>query len=595
MTTGQKPPEIFAFNIKAFHYRYPQYTDKLPQTVTSFQVNHQVLFSSLKKESISNVLNLNHLRAIISIHLDKVMQSYIHMAGNTQQGLIVIEPSWKHLADFFSSIDCRELILSPYIHWIVGENWQKELCNLIQKQGLYLLPPSGFGFMPTGEESQKLFHLAKENLTKGIRTHLIQFNQNCEKYFNISTRSFANTPPRIWAHIEPKAPIYSLMTRAMLKGFTEMGVHVRLSNFNKEWCSKERVISELIHFSPDAVFFLNGPSSSRFTYLGMDTNFSQRLPARRLTWYVDHPRFLTTFSDSRQDYMHDDIAVVDKTYRREFQQFSPHSLFHLLPSAMLNRRGQQLTDYSYSIVYVGSIIDLRDYLKFLTSGAYDYLQSIIQKKIKHKTIPFSQLIDEARPSDRILKELQEKANYFNSTQMNKQFANPQLGLDYFFYVVTTFYSRWDNLSKLLPLGLHIFGPDNWLSLLGEKYKSRHHGLIGPDQLPDCYASSRINLNFHSVQCPTSLNIRDFDIPRSGGFLLTDWVEDTEEGLLQDNKHFCVFHPQNLLEKVDYYLHNPDEARHIAEKGCEWVAAHHTPRHRARTILENLFPEFMDKE
>jgi hypothetical protein len=44
-----------------------------------------------------------------------------------------------------------------------------------------------------------------------------------------------------------------------------------------------------------------------------------------------------------------------------------------------------------------------------------------------------------------------------------------------------------------------------------------------EELPSVFASSRINLNIHSVQCRGSLNQRDFNAPMAGGFLLSDWV------------------------------------------------------------------------
>jgi hypothetical protein len=83
-----------------------------------------------------------------------------------------------------------------------------------------------------------------------------------------------------------------------------------------------------------------------------------------------------------------------------------------------------------------------------------------------------------------------------------------------------------------------------------------------------YAESLISLN---ISLNTELNMRFFEILSVGGFLLTDRISTYTgyEMLFQDGKDFVFFDSgEDLCEKIDHYLRNPEEALQIARHGFE---------------------------
>jgi spore maturation protein CgeB len=92
----------------------------------------------------------------------------------------------------------------------------------------------------------------------------------------------------------------------------------------------------------------------------------------------------------------------------------------------------------------------------------------------------------------------------------------------------------------------------------DAYDSKHSEVV---------SSSKINLNI----C-TSLGASDrvYKILAAGGFLLTDDWTGREE-MFEDEKHLVIYHSiDDLNQKIDYYLANPDLRDKIAKEGNKEV-------------------------
>jgi len=157
------------------------------------------------------------------------------------------------------------------------------------------------------------------------------------------------------------------------------------------------------------------------------------------------------------------------------------------------------------------------------------------------------------------------------------------------------YLRLNYLQIVKPFGLMIFGDPGWAD-------SRIPGTIpeayagwAPDywtETPWIYRNSLINLNLFHVQCLDSPTIRVYDILACGGFLLTEYRPCLEEefSIGRDLETFRT--PEELSEKVDYYLRHDSERTKVARKGQERVLKHYTYVQRgadflrlARSLLE----------
>jgi len=124
-----------------------------------------------------------------------------------------------------------------------------------------------------------------------------------------------------------------------------------------------------------------------------------------------------------------------------------------------------------------------------------------------------------------------------------------------------------------------------LSFLGSFYKGdggrearinllRKHGFtvlyrnnLFHEQAASVYWNSAICLNFSSWDCTSNRVIR---IMASGGFLLTEGNRDVEASFERGNQLDWFTSTNELLEKVKFYVQNPELRHQIAERGHNWA-------------------------
>ena len=69
--------------------------------------------------------------------------------------------------------------------------------------------------------------------------------------------------------------------------------------------------------------------------------------------------------------------------------------------------------------------------------------------------------------------------------------------------------------------------------------------------------------------------RNFEIPGTGGFLLTNYADNLEE-YYSDRKEIVVFHSEEEVpDLVRYYLQHDSERESIAKAGFERTSSEHT--------------------
>lgn len=98
--------------------------------------------------------------------------------------------------------------------------------------------------------------------------------------------------------------------------------------------------------------------------------------------------------------------------------------------------------------------------------------------------------------------------------------------------------------------------------------------------------TKINLNNHFFVNTTGANLRTFDIPACGGFLLTDRMSDITDNLYKEGQEVIVYDSlDDLRKKVDYYLKNEKERKEIAENARQTTLKKHLYEHRVKELLE----------
>ncbi len=113
------------------------------------------------------------------------------------------------------------------------------------------------------------------------------------------------------------------------------------------------------------------------------------------------------------------------------------------------------------------------------------------------------------------------------------------------------------------------------------------------QVAKYLAGTKIGFNFFRVNDeekglglkPYSLNPRVYEVMASGALLLTDYRPELED-LFEIGKDLVVFNgPEDLAEKVRYYLEHEKERKDMAQRGQAKVLRKHSYANRAEQLLK----------
>jgi len=132
------------------------------------------------------------------------------------------------------------------------------------------------------------------------------------------------------------------------------------------------------------------------------------------------------------------------------------------------------------------------------------------------------------------------------------------------------------------------------------------GRLGHDEMVRAFGASRINLNLSSAFVPgrfptrllarlrgrkdarkSQIKGRTFEVPGSGGFLLTDRVAHLEDYLTPGEEIGVFESPDDLVAQVRWWLEHEDERARVAEAGYRRVRAEHTYDHRFTEIFARI--------
>ena len=84
--------------------------------------------------------------------------------------------------------------------------------------------------------------------------------------------------------------------------------------------------------------------------------------------------------------------------------------------------------------------------------------------------------------------------------------------------------------------------------------------------------------------PSQIKGRTFEVPGSGGFLLTETVPHLEDYFVPGKEIGVFTDTDDLVEQVGHWLAHPDERAAVAEAGHRRALAEHTYDHRFAAIF-----------
>jgi spore maturation protein CgeB len=106
-----------------------------------------------------------------------------------------------------------------------------------------------------------------------------------------------------------------------------------------------------------------------------------------------------------------------------------------------------------------------------------------------------------------------------------------------------------------------------------------------EEVPRIYAAASVVLN---VQHPDLLNMRLFEAPACGAFLLTDGRDYLGEYFEPELEVALYDGPHDVADRVAYWISRPEERAAIAEAGYRRAHREHTYAHRMKVLLDTCF-------
>lgn len=143
------------------------------------------------------------------------------------------------------------------------------------------------------------------------------------------------------------------------------------------------------------------------------------------------------------------------------------------------------------------------------------------------------------------------------------------------------------VAKRFPLD--IWGPDYWETRTssGSPVRAAWQGrAVYGREAAQVIAKASITLNLVRRQNrPDGTNMRTFEVPGIGGFLLATSTSGAREIFAREDGAGAYFHDaESLMRKLEEYLAKPEERRRIAEKAHRVVRAGHRYTDRVQRIV-----------
>lgn len=134
-------------------------------------------------------------------------------------------------------------------------------------------------------------------------------------------------------------------------------------------------------------------------------------------------------------------------------------------------------------------------------------------------------------------------------------------------------------------GFKVFGEGGWSQVLPPE---RLGNAKYYTNLSATYQKAKITIDINRMVIRNGFTQRVFDVPASGGFVITSAKPVIEEFFktIGPGREVVVFtSAQELMERIDYYLGHEEERLAIGERGMHKVLGAHTYDHRIREMFK----------
>lgn len=336
-----------------------------------------------------------------------------------------------------------------------------------------------------------------------------------------------------------------------------------------------RMVRMIIDFKPDFILTINHLG---FDEEGVLTNFLESINMPVASWYVDSPNVIVkAFDKNVSPYV--SIFLWDREYIKDIEAMGFESVTYL-PLATdeavfkpIKLCSRDIKRYRAGVGFVGNS---------LVESTHERIEKV--SECFHPLVErMSQLLSSSRMSlDEAMKTIDEG----ELRRVKTLSVTERLDLEAAILWKGTLLYRLSCMERLRGFRPRIHGDTGWKRLLESTYDIRPP-LHYYKELPLFYNACDINFNATHIQMRQAVNQRVFDVPASGGFLLTDHQKAIGE-LFEIGKEVITYRDkEEIPELVRFYLDNPEARRGVAERGRERVLREHTYKQRLERIIDSM--------
>ncbi len=328
----------------------------------------------------------------------------------------------------------------------------------------------------------------------------------------------------------------------------------------------KEIIKQSILFKPDFILTVNGFGLDEKGIL-LDILSEFKIPCA--VWFVDSPHFI--------------LENKDFTKNPYLTLFSWDSYYIDLLSSLGYKNNYYLplatsTDYFYpsnnntmdSIAFVGDSM-----VQAINKDKYDILKTelrLLAHELGEQWGRERAIL--GRNNINCYAQLLKQTSALNCTS---QVASIYKAMALMTWVATQVY-RTSCISALKDLTPCVYGDEGWKTLLNGNIILRP--LVDYyTQLRFVYSSSIINLTITNTQMPHGVNQRVFDIPASGGFILTDYQPDLERLFNLKDEIVTFSDLVDLKEKAIFYKRYSHKTKKFIENERDCIIEQHRYEHR----------------
>jgi len=344
----------------------------------------------------------------------------------------------------------------------------------------------------------------------------------------------------------------------------------------------EEFLKILIEFKPDFVLTINHLGFDRE---GIVTDLLTTLKIPFASWYVDSPMLIIKHYE-RNLSPYCTLFLWDEDYISDMRALGFDKV-HYLPLAAdphtfrpIDPKKNPLLSQANAVSFVGNSMTNK-----------------IQKRMERLEITdeHKRFIEElarayAQCNSRNVGDILNQEPYRKHRLVQKMQNDRRVDFETLIMWQATQIYRLQYVQMLESFHPTIRGDDGWHKLLNGSFQ------VGPElsyyhDLNYFYNVSKINFNITSTQMRNAVNQRVFDVPASGGFLLTDYKKQLEALMKVGEEVVCYRDSEEIPELIKFYLKHDTLREKIAQKGRKRVLKEHTYMHRLQELCSYMKRHF----